>query len=239
VTSLQRFGSEAPGAILHGSRRRSRGVHGTSRALAFADRFGSTGTPASQGMRLVGLCRFLHDLIGSPTVSEACLPAPRHPADPGDLTTTRTRTGREDPPGLRSPPELTSAPGDCPPKSAGVATLSWDSSDPPLRRVHRWKRRFRRDRRRPRGRVEDLSSARAFRPRGFAPPRRFAPPPGRGLVASRCRPWGSPRFVRVAAGSRQRPRPRGAGSYPPKDNPRFQPYRVTTALASLPLRERL
>jgi len=31
------------------------------------------------------------------------------------------------------------------------------------------------------------------RPRGFAPPRRFAVPGSRGLVASRCRPWGSPR----------------------------------------------
>jgi len=34
-----------------------------------------------------------------------------------------------------------------------------------------------------------------FRPRGFAPPRRFTPHPARGLVASRCRPWGSSRFL--------------------------------------------
>jgi len=33
-----------------------------------------------------------------------------------------------------------------------------------------------------------------FRPRGFAPPRRLAPLGARGLVASRYRPWGSPRF---------------------------------------------
>jgi len=33
-----------------------------------------------------------------------------------------------------------------------------------------------------------------FRPRGFAPPRRFPPLGGRGLVASRCRSWGSLRF---------------------------------------------
>lgn len=34
----------------------------------------------------------------------------------------------------------------------------------------------------------------AFRPRGFSPPRRFAPPAARGLVASHCRPWGSSGF---------------------------------------------
>jgi hypothetical protein len=34
----------------------------------------------------------------------------------------------------------------------------------------------------------------AFRPRGFAPPRRFPPHLVCGLVASRCRSWGSPRF---------------------------------------------
>jgi hypothetical protein len=33
-----------------------------------------------------------------------------------------------------------------------------------------------------------------FRPRGFAPPRRFPPLGGCGLVASRCRSWGSLRF---------------------------------------------
>jgi len=37
---------------------------------------------------------------------------------------------------------------------------------------------------------------RMFRPRGFAPPRRFPPPELRGLVASRCRSWGSSRFWR-------------------------------------------
>jgi hypothetical protein len=37
-----------------------------------------------------------------------------------------------------------------------------------------------------------------FRPRGFAPPRRLAPLGARGLVASRCRPWGSPRFRSIA-----------------------------------------
>jgi hypothetical protein len=40
------------------------------------------------------------------------------------------------------------------------------------------------------------------RPRGFAPPRRFAVPGSRGLVASRCRSWGSPRFVRCRATGR-------------------------------------
>jgi len=35
---------------------------------------------------------------------------------------------------------------------------------------------------------------RAFRPRGLSPPRRFAPPTTRRLVASCCRSWGSPGF---------------------------------------------
>jgi len=33
-----------------------------------------------------------------------------------------------------------------------------------------------------------------FRPRGLSPPRRFPPRAGHGPVASRFRPWGSPRF---------------------------------------------
>jgi len=38
------------------------------------------------------------------------------------------------------------------------------------------------------------SALRAFRPRGFAPPRRLAPPTARRLVASCYRPWGSSGF---------------------------------------------
>jgi len=38
------------------------------------------------------------------------------------------------------------------------------------------------------------SALRAFRPRGFSPPRRLAPPTTRRLVASCCRPWGSSGF---------------------------------------------
>jgi len=34
----------------------------------------------------------------------------------------------------------------------------------------------------------------SVRPRGFSPPRRLPPRSACGLVASRCRPWGSPRF---------------------------------------------
>jgi hypothetical protein len=41
----------------------------------------------------------------------------------------------------------------------------------------------------------ELPARAAFRPRGFAPPRRVPPLWSRGLVASRCRSWGSPRFV--------------------------------------------
>jgi len=40
-----------------------------------------------------------------------------------------------------------------------------------------------------------------FRPRGFAPPRRLSPPPRCGLVASRCRSWGSQRFAGGPFGS--------------------------------------
>lgn len=51
-----------------------------------------------------------------------------------------------------------------------------------------------------------------FRPRGFAPPRRLAPLSRRGLVASRCRPWGSPRFPSHAP---RPPKPPGArGPFP-------------------------
>jgi len=42
----------------------------------------------------------------------------------------------------------------------------------------------------------DCRVQRGCRPRGFAPPRRFAVSGRRGLVASRCRSWGSPRFGR-------------------------------------------
>jgi len=35
----------------------------------------------------------------------------------------------------------------------------------------------------------------AFRPRGFAPPRRFVPPRPCGPIAGRCRSWGSSRFL--------------------------------------------
>lgn len=52
----------------------------------------------------------------------------------------------------------------------------------------------------------------AFRPRGFPPPRRLAPPELRGLVASRCRSWGSSRF---------RVRPTSARWRHPKVTPRY------------------
>ena len=40
--------------------------------------------------------------------------------------------------------------------------------------------------------VSRCHAAHMFRPRGFSPPRRLPPPDGRRLVASCCRPWGSP-----------------------------------------------
>ena len=42
-------------------------------------------------------------------------------------------------------------------------------------------------------------AAHAFRPRGFAPPRRLPPPSACGLVASRSRPWGSSGFRQTSA----------------------------------------
>lgn len=78
-----------------------------------------------------------------------------------------------------------------------------------------------------------------FRPRGLAPPRRLSPHGDRGLVASRSRPWGSPRF-RVPSSLRGyrldvgdcSPR---RESHPSKDSPRRQPFHVTVVVASLPL----
>jgi hypothetical protein len=62
-----------------------------------------------------------------------------------------------------------------------------------------------------------------------------------GLVASRCRSWGSPRFPHLAAiftaeamGWIDPHVPRRRRSYPPKDSTRLQPYRVTAAVAFLP-----
>jgi hypothetical protein len=65
----------------------------------------------------------------------------------------------------------------------------------------------------------------------------------RGLVASRCRSWGSSRFRRLRlvrtvredrTPSRRSPFPRRL-SYPSKDLPRLQPHHVTVAVAPLML----
>jgi len=40
----------------------------------------------------------------------------------------------------------------------------------------------------------------AFRPRGFSPPRRFAPPRPCDRISGRCRSWGSPRFLPLRNG---------------------------------------
>jgi hypothetical protein len=71
-----------------------------------------------------------------------------------------------------------------------------------------------------------------FRPRDFASPRRFAPPESRGLVASRCQSWGSPRFRSVRPVARPH-LPFSRRSYPSKDSIRHQPYPVTRAPAFL------
>jgi hypothetical protein len=47
----------------------------------------------------------------------------------------------------------------------------------------------------------------SFRPRGFSPPRRLSPRWSCGLVASRCRSWGSPRYDLDAHTPRRTPSP--------------------------------
>jgi hypothetical protein len=79
-----------------------------------------------------------------------------------------------------------------------------------------------------------------FRPRGFPPPRRLPPHRGCGFVAPRCRLWGSARFLlpasvrarRLAGAPSHSPR---RGSYPSKSSPHQQPYRITAAVALVPL----
>jgi hypothetical protein len=84
----------------------------------------------------------------------------------------------------------------------------------------------------------------SFRPRGFAPPRRF--PPHRGSRAC-CIPLPVLGFVAFPASvAAAWPKPATVDgkrsprrvSHPSKNPPRLQPYRVTTALAFLPLPNR-
>jgi hypothetical protein len=63
-----------------------------------------------------------------------------------------------------------------------------------------------------------------FRPRRFTRPRRFAPLGARGLVASRCRSWGSSRCYRDAFHT------------PRRTCSRSQPCRVTAVVAPVPFR---
>jgi hypothetical protein len=74
----------------------------------------------------------------------------------------------------------------------------------------------------PSGRACHSSSM--FRPRGFPPPRRFPPPMPGAYVATRSRPWGSPRFqtaCRRVASPAARPSP-GCLPCPSKPSPRSQ-----------------
>jgi hypothetical protein len=88
-----------------------------------------------------------------------------------------------------------------------------------------------------------------FRPRGFAPPRRFPPRGGRGFVAPRSRT--RVRRVSRSPGPEARGRPKTVrspgpswwrsprrGSHPSKSSLRRQPRRITAAVASLPLPSR-
>jgi hypothetical protein len=95
------------------------------------------------------------------------------------------------------------------PKSDAASRLSWDSSAPLHRRT--FARPHRGHRLAPAPGVPRSHPRDTFRPRGFAPPRRFSPREGRGLVASRCRSWGSSRLSRRTAQQAARPtRPRDA-----------------------------
>jgi hypothetical protein len=78
-----------------------------------------------------------------------------------------------------------------------------------------------------------------FRPRGFTPPQRFSPRESYGSVAPRNRP----RVRRVScvppphhpkAGERRGQFPR-RDSHPSKISPHQQPFRITAAVAFLPL----
>jgi len=68
-----------------------------------------------------------------------------------------------------------------------------------------------------------------FRPRGFSPPRRLPPPVVRGLVASRCRSWGSSRFRRRPLGSPRPESPSPTGSSPSPQRPFRTPRRMILA----------
>jgi len=134
--------------------------------------------------RVVGLPRDLHDLASSPTGSPRCSlasnwrvksvsidhhplvsPKPRRfrAGRPRSRCATRRRMGRV----LRSFEVSPSV-------DMGSGVLSQASVS----------------RRAPFG-ARAATPVCSVRPRGFSPPRRFLPPNPRGLVASRCRPWGS------------------------------------------------
>jgi hypothetical protein len=137
---------------------------------------------------------------------------------------------------LDPPAKLSFRAGGCPPSSRGVRPLA--ASPPTCARSST-----------PASRPRSLAGSRPFgfgrtsprpvlfRLRGFAPPWRFAPSVRCRFVAPCCR-W---RFVAfLAKGSAgyyspdRAPRSSRRVSYPPKNSPRLQPYRVTTALAFLP-----
>jgi hypothetical protein len=175
-----------------------------------------------------------------------CRPGPRGlpgPVAPGWRRVPRMRLGRASryqpswpftSPSERSPslPELLAASE----KASSSSSLGIRPLSAPLpydlQRVHSREPRFPSARR--------CHPSGSFRPRGFSPPRRFSPRRGCGFVAPRCRPWGSARFLLPAPGSARRlpgvpsHSPRRV-SYPSKSSPHQQPYRITAAVALLPL----
>ena len=127
--------------------------------------------------------------------------------------------------------------------------LSWDSSrarsrelSPPFHR-HDPRASTPTGHRCPASASEEPTSEVLFRPRGFAPPRRFPPladsraccipQPVVGFAAFPTRRSGHGTVRRPPVQHRRR-HPRDVISYPPKNSPRRQPHRVTAAVALLP-----
>jgi hypothetical protein len=128
--------------------------------------------------------------------------------DPPDL---RCRLARHLPsPSVQPVARLDCLSWDCP-KIAPPSSWRHRSPlpEPPLREI-------------PSGRACHSSSM--FRPRGFPPPRRFAPPMPGACIATRSRPWGSSRFQTACpqvASPTARPSP-GCLPCPSKPSPRSQ-----------------
>jgi len=107
----------------------------------------------------------------------------RRPARPFDAPRIRSRISRY-PARCRAAPSRLSKDRPSVDITSGVhSRLPWLTGDLARVRLHA-----------PEPSASGYPALRTFRPRGLSPPRRFAPPAVRGLVASHYRPWGSPGF---------------------------------------------